>query len=176
MTAEVVVWDSNCSEGTKTDGSRLRPTHHPQGHPDRSLSLNTLAKSLSTRYDQLRAMADLDEAIVLGREALELRPQGHPDRSLSLNTLAKSLSTRYDQLRAMADLDEAIVLGREALELRPQGHPDCSLSLNHLANKQRRATSVAKSRYGLHAYIKNLVTEVYVLVSQSDNNSSMKLE
>ncbi|KAF8429868.1 CHAT domain-containing protein [Boletus edulis BED1] len=78
-------------------------------------------------------MADLDEAVVLDREALELRPQGHPDRSTSLNNLAVDLSTRYNQLGAMADLDAAIVLDREALELRPQGHPHRSISLNNLA-------------------------------------------
>jgi CHAT domain-containing protein len=71
-------------------------------------------------------MQDLDEAIVLDREALNLRPQGHPDRSMSLNNLALHLSTRYDQLGAMQDLDEAIVLDREALNLCPQGHPDRS--------------------------------------------------
>ncbi|KAF8431491.1 CHAT domain-containing protein [Boletus edulis BED1] len=80
-------------------------------------------------------MADLDEAIVLGREALELCPQGHPDRSTSLIDLGVCLSTRYKQLGEMADLDEAIVLGREALELCPQGHPDRSRSLNNLAGR-----------------------------------------
>ncbi|KAF8431483.1 CHAT domain-containing protein [Boletus edulis BED1] len=79
-------------------------------------------------------MGDLDEAIVLRREALELCPQGHPDRSTYLNSLANSLSTRYKQLGATADLDEAIVLAREALELCPQGHPHCSTYLNNLAN------------------------------------------
>ena len=55
-------------------------------------------------------MGDIEEAIVLGREALKLRPQGHPDRLTSLNNLAVVLSTRYNQLEAMDDLDEAIVL------------------------------------------------------------------
>jgi CHAT domain-containing protein len=106
----------------------------PQGHPDRSLSLNNLAVHLSSRYNQLGAMQDLDEAIVLDREALGLRPQGHPDRPSSLNNLAIHLSTRYNQLGAMQDLDEAIVLDREALGLCLQGHPLRSLSLNNLAS------------------------------------------
>ena len=78
-------------------------------------------------------MEDLDEAIVLDREALNLCPQGHPLQSGSLNNLAAGLSTRYNQLGAMEDLDEAIVLNREALNLRLQGHPDRSTSLNNLA-------------------------------------------
>ena len=46
---------------------------YPQGHPERSISLNNLAIHLATRYNQLRTIRDLDEAIVLGREALNLR-------------------------------------------------------------------------------------------------------
>jgi CHAT domain-containing protein len=78
-------------------------------------------------------MVDLDEAIILDREALGLCPQGHPHRSVSLNNLAVHLSARYKQLGVMVDLDEAIVLDQEALGLRPQGHPHRSMSLNNLA-------------------------------------------
>ena len=85
------------------------------------------------RYDQLGETEDLEEAIILDREALGLRPQGHSDRSSSLSNLALHLSTRYNLLGAMEDLDEAIALEREALNLRPQGHPDRSFSLNNLA-------------------------------------------
>ena len=95
--------------------------------------MNHLALCLSTRYDQLGAVADLEEAIVLNREALERRPQGHPDRSSLLNHLALSLSTRYNQLAAVADLEEAIVLDREVLELCPQGHPGRSTALENFA-------------------------------------------
>jgi hypothetical protein len=71
-------------------------------------------------------MEDLDETIVLDREALDLRPTGHPLRSSCLNNLAADLSTRYGQLGVIEDL---LVLDREALDLRPQGHPDRSISL-----------------------------------------------
>ena len=57
-------------------------------------------------------MEDLGEAIVLDREALDLRPQGHPDRSIYLINLGDDLPTRYDQPGATEDLDEAIVLIR----------------------------------------------------------------
>ena len=106
----------------------------PPGHPERHVSLWSLALVLGYRYDQFGAIEDINEAIVLNREALALRPPGHPDRSASLNNLANRLSTRYKQLRAMEDLNEAIVLTREALALRPPGHPDRSASLNNLAN------------------------------------------
>ncbi|KAI9455532.1 hypothetical protein HD554DRAFT_271221 [Boletus coccyginus] len=84
-------------------------------------------------YNQLGAASDLERAIVLYREALDIRPQGHPARSSSLNSLAVGLSIRYQQLGTTEDLDEAIVLGREALALRPRGHRDRLVSLNNLA-------------------------------------------
>ena len=105
----------------------------PAGHPDRSMSLNTLSVCLAIRHNQLGAMEDLGEVIFLHREALDLRPQGHPDRSMSLNNLAICLSARCTQLGVMQDLNEAIVLAREALDSRPQGHPDRTTSLNNLA-------------------------------------------
>ena len=55
-------------------------------------------------------MEDLGEAIVLDREALDLRLQGHPDWSIYLINLGDDLPTQYDQLGAMEDLNEAIVL------------------------------------------------------------------
>ena len=99
----------------------------------RSVSLVGLSIHLSDRYDQLGTIKDLEEAIVLGREALHLNPRGYPDRSMSLNNLAARLYIRHNGLGAMEDLDEGFVLSREALDLRPQGHPDRSESLNDLA-------------------------------------------
>ena len=92
-----------------------------------------LAFCLSTSYDQLGALGDLEQVIILQRESLELCPPGHPDRSSSLNNLATYLWTRYNQLSAVGDLEQAILLHREALELRPPGHSDRSSSLNNLA-------------------------------------------
>ena len=79
-------------------------------------------------------MEQLNEAIVLDREALVLLPPGHPLQSISLTNLAIHLGTQYKQLGGVEDLNEAIVLGREALSLRTPGHPDRSMSLNNLAS------------------------------------------
>jgi hypothetical protein len=38
-----------------------------KGYPDRSMYLNNIVVHLSTRYNQLEATEDLDEAIVLDR-------------------------------------------------------------------------------------------------------------
>ena len=81
---------------------------HPPGHPDRSMSLNNLAVCLSSRYDQLGEIGDLEEALIFDREALSLCPPGHPGRAISLNNLAVDLSSRYDQLGEIGDLMEAL--------------------------------------------------------------------
>ncbi|KDR71376.1 hypothetical protein GALMADRAFT_144057, partial [Galerina marginata CBS 339.88] len=106
----------------------------PAAHSDHSGSLNNLASALQTRFEQRGASNDLDEAILLHREALFLRPAPHPDRSSSLNNLANALQTHFQQRGASNDLDEAISLHREALLLRPAPHPGRSMSLNNLAN------------------------------------------
>jgi tetratricopeptide (TPR) repeat protein len=77
--------------------------------------------------------SDLDEAISLHRQALELFLPPHPNRSASLTNLANALLTRFKQGGQQSDLDEAISLHRQALELRPTPHPDRSSSLNNLA-------------------------------------------
>ena len=47
---------------------------HPATSYDLCIYLNNLSISPSTRYKHLGTMEDLDEAIVLGREALKLHP------------------------------------------------------------------------------------------------------
>ncbi|KAF8546094.1 hypothetical protein OG21DRAFT_1491587 [Imleria badia] len=78
-------------------------------------------------------LSDLEEALALERNALELFPEGHPGRSTSLSYLALYLHSRFKQLRMLSDLEEALALERNALELFPEGHPDRSTSLSNLA-------------------------------------------
>jgi hypothetical protein len=106
----------------------------PQGHPNRSMSLNNLAYALQTRFEQLGNRDSLAEAVDLHRQALDLRPQGHPDRHHSLDNLARALRTWFMQLGDLDSLAEAVELRRQALDLRPQGHPNRADSLGNLAN------------------------------------------
>jgi hypothetical protein len=62
-------------------------------------------------------LADIEEAVLLGCEAVELTPPPHPDRSLALRNLATFLSNRFDKTGQIADKEEADLLEREALEL-----------------------------------------------------------
>jgi tetratricopeptide (TPR) repeat protein len=104
----------------------------PPGHPDRSFSLCSIGIALSTRYEQLGDMKDLEKAIASHQQALDLDPPGHPHHSLSLDNLGSTLMTRYEQLAEMKDLEQAIVCHQQALDLHPPGHPGHSVSLNSL--------------------------------------------
>ena len=87
------------------------------------MSLNNFASHLGTRYNLLGGVDNINEAILLSRDALALCPPGHPLRSPSLNNLANHLGTRYELLGGVDDLNEAVLLSRDALALCLPGHP-----------------------------------------------------
>ena len=61
----------------------------PKSHPTRGSVLINLGNSIHTRFVRTGDRSDLNQAIVLHREALSLLPAPHPHRQLSLNGLAK---------------------------------------------------------------------------------------
>jgi tetratricopeptide (TPR) repeat protein len=65
---------------------------------------------------------DLDHAIQLRREALQLSPYT-PDDPIVIYALARSLNQRHSLKNTLQDLEEAIALLREALDLTPSAHP-----------------------------------------------------
>ncbi|KAI9567585.1 CHAT domain-containing protein [Boletus coccyginus] len=95
--------------------------------------LHSRAKSLVAKFKQGGGRSYIEEAIDLGRKALQLSLSGHPKRAVSLTSLALHLCDRYNQFGAASDFEEAIIFGREALHLCPPGHPDRLRSLNNLA-------------------------------------------
>jgi tetratricopeptide (TPR) repeat protein len=109
--------------------------HLSHQYPDRlgCTLLVGFSSALYVGFVKTSCLADLEEAIVLGREALELRPPPHPHRSNSLHDLSAYLAERSNKTGRPADLEEAILLVREALELRSSPHPQRSVSLYNLA-------------------------------------------
>ncbi|TFK23747.1 hypothetical protein FA15DRAFT_705213 [Coprinopsis marcescibilis] len=106
-------------------------------HPNRPNSLNNLAIALFTRFNHRGSLEDLEQSIVLHKEALGLRPSRHPQRSVSLSNLANVRMARFEYKPNLGDLEECLGLHREALSLRPSPHPDRSTSLNGLGNALR---------------------------------------
>lgn len=93
----------------------------PPEDPERSTRPMEFSDRLYNRFKQGHLLINLEEAIALGREALELCLSGHPDRPSALHKLARCVLDRFDRVRISSDLGEAIVLGRGALELCPPG-------------------------------------------------------
>ncbi|TFK16623.1 TPR-like protein [Coprinopsis marcescibilis] len=77
---------------------------------------------------------DLDESILLDREAISLRPTGHVNHAKSINNLANNLSIRFRlKAESFADLEESLMMHRKALSLRPVPDPERSQSLHNLS-------------------------------------------
>ncbi|EXM12961.1 hypothetical protein FOTG_18569 [Fusarium oxysporum f. sp. vasinfectum 25433] len=87
---------------------------------------------LQLRYQRTGTMADLDEAINIGRQALDKTPGDHPDRVAWLNNLGIGLRLRYQRTGTMADLEEAIGIGRRAVDSTPDDHPAWAARLDNL--------------------------------------------
>ncbi|KDR69599.1 hypothetical protein GALMADRAFT_145339 [Galerina marginata CBS 339.88] len=79
---------------------------------------------------------DLDDAILLHRQDLQLRPpHEHPEASRSLNNLANLLHERFKLGGQQDDLDDAILFLRQAVEVTPATDPPLrSRSLHNLGN------------------------------------------
>ncbi|KAI6141771.1 hypothetical protein BKA82DRAFT_832581 [Pisolithus tinctorius] len=110
----------------------------PPGPNGRDVALFNLAMALYNRFTKGRKTDDLDEAIALLRDVLELRPSDHPDRVSLHHWLSLCLSDRYTNQGAVADLEEAVTFGRAALEFHPPGDRQRGASLYHLACDFRR--------------------------------------
>lgn len=84
----------------------------PADHPDRPAYLNNLSAFLSSRYDRIGNLDDLEAAIGHAHDAVAATPRGHPDRAARLNNLSNRLSSRYDLTSSLDDLEAAIWFAR----------------------------------------------------------------
>lgn len=129
---------------------------HPEGHPDRPMTLNKLGHALAKRFEDGGKEDDLNESVELLRSALALLPMEHPDHYASLIHLATSLLVRFEQggtaeninhqdvsvsylirfqqTRNSDDLDESISLFRRAIAFRGGGNLEHTEALLGLAS------------------------------------------
>ncbi|KAI6006552.1 hypothetical protein F5J12DRAFT_913103 [Pisolithus orientalis] len=73
----------------------------PTGHPIHASSLNSLAQCLADRFRRQSATADLDEAILLEQEVLQVLIPGDPGYDLSQCSLATYLRLRVESRAAV---------------------------------------------------------------------------
>lgn len=129
---------------------------HPEGHPDRPMTLNKLGYALARRFEDGGSEDDLNESITLLRSALALFPVEHPDYITALVNLATSLLIRFEQngdaedsdpqnpsascpmhcqqTGNAEDLNESISLFRSAIALREAIKPEHTDALLGLAS------------------------------------------
>ncbi|EIN08479.1 hypothetical protein PUNSTDRAFT_68531 [Punctularia strigosozonata HHB-11173 SS5] len=108
----------------------------PSQEYEKWMLLRSLGSSLRLRHGSLGQLHDLDGAISVLREALQLCPDTHIERGQIIRSLVAALYTRCTQSDAFEGVDEAIDLGRSALRIeegRPNGHPR-SITLNVVGN------------------------------------------
>ncbi|TEB29751.1 hypothetical protein FA13DRAFT_1734539 [Coprinellus micaceus] len=116
-----------------------------------------LARSLRSTiwYHQLTAVSEeLDEAISLGRDAVQQLEHDEDERARWLHNLASSMVNRFDITSSIEDLEEGITRAQEALELRPEGHRDRADIMHHLAGSFAKRFGLTSSLADLHESIR----------------------
>ena len=110
-----------------------------------------LSIDLCARYGLRGEVEDLNEVILLDREATGLHPPGYPDRSTYLSNLPVRLGYRCNLpgRGRVRNLNEGILLDRVALAFRPPDHPQWSSPSNNL-------TSHLCIRYDLRRRVEDL--------------------
>ncbi|KAJ5413883.1 CHAT domain-containing protein [Penicillium cosmopolitanum] len=124
----------------------------PTDNPQRPIVLNNLGFRLGDRpsgpgwtvkqsrnlsgdsYSRTGAIADLEEALSIARQAINATPSDHPDRAGQLSRLGSCLGDRYSRTRAIADLEEAISIARQVVDATPPDRPYQARILSNLGN------------------------------------------
>jgi hypothetical protein len=102
----------------------------PAGHLDRAGHLSNLGAALQMRFEGGGAVDDVNEAIVVGREAVAAAGAG--DRPGVLSNLGNALRRRFEGLAVIDDVDEAIDVLRDAVAGTPTGSPNLAGVLSNL--------------------------------------------
>jgi hypothetical protein len=71
--------------------------------------LINLGNSLSGRFQQLGDAGDINEAVAVSRDAVELIPEGHPHQPLMLTSFGNSLARRFERFRDPDDYMQLIL-------------------------------------------------------------------
>ncbi|KAJ7198992.1 CHAT domain-containing protein [Mycena pura] len=108
----------------------------------RARYLQSLAGCFKERHRRLGDLSDLEAALRVSQEALDLTPEKDEYRSQRLQNLGMSLTYRYKILGDLNDLEASIQRKQEALNLTTQANPDRpdylqSLSISFMCRHKR---------------------------------------
>ena len=128
----------------------------PTDDPYRPGRLANLGNALRARFERYGNPADLDAAVLAGRQSVEAHSADHPERAVALGLLGISLWTRFKRAGAPADLDAAIETFQAVVVAMPTDHPDRGGRLSILGDFLRarfdRTGDRADLSAGVNAY------------------------
>ncbi|KAF8548856.1 hypothetical protein OG21DRAFT_667971 [Imleria badia] len=116
-----------------TDADKLT-TH---GDPAKPIILNDLGCAFLARFERLGELSDLEDAISMQWDAVNLTPHDHPaapGKFEWLSNLGSSFNFRFKRLGELNDLQNAISMHRDAVDLTPDGQPRKPSILTNLAD------------------------------------------
>lgn len=93
------------------------------------------------------SVSDLNQAVELFHQAVDLIPENHVDMPSLLNNLANCLVNRYESTGVQEDLARAIIVARRAVKLADETYPEirqlalCNLAVSYM-NLGARAQSI----------------------------------
>lgn len=105
----------------------------PDSHPNKANRLSALAAAKYLLFQELPGKIDqLDSAISLTREALDLTPVGDVQRPRLLSNLGGMLDSRFEQTHEVQALQEALRYQRDAVAAVPNDHSERAKYLSNL--------------------------------------------
>ena len=130
----------------------------PKGHWKRRHVANDLAIVLTDRYRLQCNVPDLEEAIMLQREALQValgelagsvpgmkpKAKADPRRHLTLHNLANNMHLHFQVTNNAHEHKEALLIQQQALDLLHDGHSDRAYCLFGLARLHLTGSSAAE--------------------------------
>lgn len=114
--------------------SRALVVYTPDDNANKRMYLNNLGGAYLRRFDRLDRLVDIDEAIAVMRQALELTPDDHAIKPMYVGNLGNSLLRRFEHSNNRRDIDDAVLAMRQAVELSPDAHAHKPRYLSNLGN------------------------------------------
>ncbi|KAF9527661.1 CHAT domain-containing protein [Crepidotus variabilis] len=112
--------------------------------------LQSLGSTLMTRFQLLKDVNDINEAISLQQQSIELLPDHHPQSHQFLGNLGNSYNSRFNELRDIDDIKKTVQVQRTALKLCPTGNlPELVTRFSALANALKIMSEVSGSKEDL---------------------------
>ncbi|KAF5332920.1 hypothetical protein D9758_015972 [Tetrapyrgos nigripes] len=88
--------------------------------------------AIQCRFECLGELGDIENAILVTQQAVNLTPDGHANKASFLNNLGNAIQCRFQCVGELGDIENAIRVKQEAVNLTPDGYADKAAKLNNL--------------------------------------------